>query len=73
MPSMDGGLVLHDALCICRLTLDVCMAASQQRSAFDGRKVSNQHSADEPDYNVPDYYPEDQDGLGGSCDLEIER
>ena len=48
-------------------------AGLQERSNSGGRKLSNQPSADEPDYGVPDFYADDQAGLDGSCDLEVER
>ncbi len=48
-------------------------AGLQQRSNSGGRKLSNQPSADEPDYGVPDFYADDQACLDGSYDLEVER
>ena len=48
-------------------------AGFQQRSNSRGRKLSDQQPADEPDYGGPDFYADDQAGLDGSCDLEVER
>ncbi len=61
--------------CAKRPADDWCVdgAGLQQRSNSGGHKLSNQPSADEPDYGVPDFYADDQAGLNGSCDLEVER
>ena len=55
------------------LTLGFVIAGFQQRSNSGARKLSNQQQADEPDYGVPVFYADDQAGLDGSCDLEVER
>ena len=48
--------------------------ASKHRSDHGARKLSNQQSLEQRDYDVPDFCADEQDGLGGgSGDLEIER
>ncbi len=55
------------------LTVFGDLTGVRQQQGRGALKAVHQQSSEEPEYAVPDFYAEDQDALGGSVDLEIER